>query len=463
MATVGAAVRKRFGRRFFAGTVTSHDAEAGFFHVKYEDSDSEDMDEEELLPLLVAPPEAGKAPRTEKHAAAPKMPATRLGRRAARQSPPNAAASRKRRARSEEASSGEESGSDGSGSSDDDGREAAEAAAPWDEGGTESEAAATSSSSDEAEPPPPPPPKPVKSVPAAVAAPKPPKPRAKPQAKPPAAVAPPLPACADEGGPSEPAKPKGRTGKKKQPGMAPLPEGPAAAAAVRACLAEYTRLFLLAKRSEDERFAAAGGRRPDGKAMSKRPDLKALSALQTANRALNQKPVLGPVPGIPIGARFYGRAEICAVGLHGHWLSGIAYIGAKEAPSYGHPIPMATSIIVSGGYEDDEDDGDTLVYTGQGGNDLLGNQRQTADQKWERGNQALAGSCQLGLPVRVVRANPDKEAMYGKVFIYDGLYDVLAADETTGISGCGLCEGPLCAGKGATSKPVARGPTARRD
>jgi hypothetical protein len=29
----------------------------------------------------------------------------------------------------------------------------------------------------------------------------------------------------------------------------------------------------------------------------------------------------------------------------------------------------AESIVVSGGYEDDEDHGDTIIYTGHGGND----------------------------------------------------------------------------------------------
>jgi hypothetical protein len=32
---------------------------------------------------------------------------------------------------------------------------------------------------------------------------------------------------------------------------------------------------------------------------------------------------------------------------------------------------------------------------------------------------------QLGLPVRVVRKNPDPTAPYGCVLIFDGLYDVV--------------------------------------
>ena len=66
----------------------------------------------------------------------------------------------------------------------------------------------------------------------------------------------------------------------------------------------------------------------------------------------------------------------------------------------------ADSIVVSGGYEDDEDYGDEIIYTGHGGNDP-NTGRQVADQQLKQGNLALAFSRKEGLPVRVVRgANP---------------------------------------------------------
>ena len=48
---------------------------------------------------------------------------------------------------------------------------------------------------------------------------------------------------------------------------------------------------------------------------------------------------------------------------------------------------------MSGHYEDDLDNCDDIVYTGQGGNDLLGNKRQKKDQVMTLGN--------LGLKVRI--------------------------------------------------------------
>lgn len=52
-------------------------------------------------------------------------------------------------------------------------------------------------------------------------------------------------------------------------------------------------------------------------------------------------------------------------------------------------LPLAVSIVLSGQYEDDVDNSEEVVYTGQGGNDLLGNKRQIKDQVMCRGNLAL--------------------------------------------------------------------------
>lgn len=55
----------------------------------------------------------------------------------------------------------------------------------------------------------------------------------------------------------------------------------------------------------------------------------------------------------------------------------------------GYKLPLALSIVLSGQYEDDLDNSEDIVYTGQGGNNLLGDKRQISDQVLERGNLAL--------------------------------------------------------------------------
>lgn len=40
--------------------------------------------------------------------------------------------------------------------------------------------------------------------------------------------------------------------------------------------------------------------------------------------------------GIDVGHRFYSRAEMVAVGFHGHWLNGIDYMGASYRKGVKH-------------------------------------------------------------------------------------------------------------------------------
>lgn len=52
-------------------------------------------------------------------------------------------------------------------------------------------------------------------------------------------------------------------------------------------------------------------------------------------------------------------------------------------------MPLAVAIVISGMYEDDLDNAEEVVYTGQGGHNLSGDKRQNRDQVLKRGNLAL--------------------------------------------------------------------------
>ena len=91
--------------------------------------------------------------------------------------------------------------------------------------------------------------------------------------------------------------------------------------------------------------------------------------------------VFGHIPGYPEGSRFESRAELSAAGVHRPTMAGIS----------GSEREGADSIVLSGGYEDDEDLGDEIVYTGHGGRDAESG-RQVAHQRLTRGNLALAHS-----------------------------------------------------------------------
>ena len=85
----------------------------------------------------------------------------------------------------------------------------------------------------------------------------------------------------------------------------------------------------------------------------------------------------------------------------------------------------AVSIIVSGGYRDDVDNGSSLLYTGQGGRNAVTG-KQVEDQVLKRGNKGLFNSMKFKYPVRVIRGyqvenGPDEG------FRYDGLFLVTSA------------------------------------
>ena len=135
--------------------------------------------------------------------------------------------------------------------------------------------------------------------------------------------------------------------------------------------------------------------------------------------------VYGEIPGVPIGTLFEDRAALHREGVHGPLMAGIS----------GSSTEAADSIVLSGGYEDDQDQGDVIVYTGQGGNDPV-TKHQVADQPLSRGNMGLVKSLMDGVPVRVIRgARHDSPLAPAYGYRYDGLFMVEAYWQEQGRSG----------------------------
>jgi SAD/SRA domain len=93
-----------------------------------------------------------------------------------------------------------------------------------------------------------------------------------------------------------------------------------------------------------------------------------------------------------------------------------------QAGISGSAYEGADSIVVSGGYEDDRDNGFEIIYTGHGGRDPETGE-QVPDQELTRGNMALVYSMNHMLPVRVVRGATHTSPFSPKAgYRYDGLY-----------------------------------------
>jgi len=122
----------------------------------------------------------------------------------------------------------------------------------------------------------------------------------------------------------------------------------------------------------------------------------------------------GHVPGYPEGSTFDNRKAAHQAGVHRQTQAGIT----------GTPHEGAESIVLNGGYKDDEDHGNTIIYTGHGGQDDRGN--QVSNQSFDDpGNGALVRSALERRLVRVIRG-PRGDVHHSPTsgFRYDGLYSV---------------------------------------
>lgn len=125
------------------------------------------------------------------------------------------------------------------------------------------------------------------------------------------------------------------------------------------------------------------------------------------------KYVFGAVPGVAERDTFPDRAALNQARVHGEMQAGI----------HGREQEGAFRIVLSGGYADD-DRGDEIIYTGEGGQHPT-TKRHDRDQALTRGNLALARSVDLGVPIRVIRGARHKSRHSPpEGYRYEGLFRV---------------------------------------
>lgn len=134
----------------------------------------------------------------------------------------------------------------------------------------------------------------------------------------------------------------------------------------------------------------------------------------------------GTPPDVTVGRFFIDRRDLHDHSVHRPLQAGIS--GTKAEGS--------DSICLSGGYVDDEDHGDYIIYTGHGGNDA-NTGRQVAHQNIDSsGNAGLITSRVKGLPVRVIRGASHKSPYSPpKGYQYAGLFTVTEYWVEEGING----------------------------
>ena len=120
--------------------------------------------------------------------------------------------------------------------------------------------------------------------------------------------------------------------------------------------------------------------------------------------------MIGHIEGINVGSTYTNRQALHDAEIHRGLMRGIA--------------PKGESIVLSGGYVDDIDLGNEIIYTGEGGRDS-NTGKQIKDQTLTGGNLALAENHINGNPIRVNRGHKSKSKYSPENgYCYDGLYRI---------------------------------------
>ena len=134
----------------------------------------------------------------------------------------------------------------------------------------------------------------------------------------------------------------------------------------------------------------------------------------------------GNIAGILPGTSFSSRKELARAGVHLPLMAGIS----------GSSKNGADSVVISGGYVDDEDHGAYLIYTGHGGRPTP-NGHITEDQDvMDSGNAGLIRSWRDGNPIRLTRGSKGhRQYSPAAGYRYDGLFAITDFGLAVGIDG----------------------------
>ncbi|CAO1631437.1 unnamed protein product [Jaminaea pallidilutea] len=205
--------------------------------------------------------------------------------------------------------------------------------------------------------------------------------------------------------------------------------------------------------SRVKRFAR-GGRTRGRQAHYAAAPLRRAARLGTR---LHDPKVFGSIPGVSVGDWWAIRMHCSTSAVHAPTVSGIS----------GNSVEGCFSICLSGGYEDDVDDGDRVLFTGSGGRDLKGTPEnrknlrtapQSCDQTFSNTtNASLLASMKNGRPIRVVRGFRGKRPFSPpEGYVYSGLYTCTQAWSETGQAGFKVCRFELKRCEGQLQLPTFR-------
>ena len=199
---------------------------------------------------------------------------------------------------------------------------------------------------------------------------------------------------------------------------------------------ELGNIIAQAKRGNEDAFQKLKHKLSDiGVVLKNKTDFEVEETTETKSD-INKNLIFGEIEKIKPGRIFKNRDELSKSRIHGPTMAGI----------WGRENEGASSIVLSGGYEDDIDDYSYILYTGHGGQDKPGG-KQIKDQEFVKGNKALTINYEKQIPVRVTRGHQISNGP-SEGYRYDGIYYVNKYERIKGKNKLYVCRFHLSRQKG---------------
>ncbi|XP_058106824.1 histone-lysine N-methyltransferase, H3 lysine-9 specific SUVH1-like [Magnolia sinica] len=150
-----------------------------------------------------------------------------------------------------------------------------------------------------------------------------------------------------------------------------------------------------------------------GRSAITRPDLVVGAIMTSKGLYVNMRKISRPTKGVTIGDIFFFRYEISLIGLHSTVMDVVDYMSLK----FGNEEDIVAISLVSGPQKDDLDDPDVMVYM---------ELKVVSDRSLQSGNLALEKSIYRKNEIRVIRYMKNQTTPTGRIYVYDGLYNIQA-------------------------------------
>lgn len=158
------------------------------------------------------------------------------------------------------------------------------------------------------------------------------------------------------------------------------------------------------------------------------------NAIRIAERSMEGKKIntgilVGHVPGIPVNLQLQVRGELSCLGLHRpkNRVACVDIVDLVGSTAEGQPVPLALSVVVSRSKNVQPDSLHEMIYQENRGGVLTQRNVDRARYRSYRIDQGLVNCHRFGTPIRIIRQVNDSSCVLKCRYSYEGLWHVTEA------------------------------------